>query len=129
MPGSDEPLNPEEELAALQTVLGEALPAYGYMLRLDQWDQAEMWLEQLAEYWRTAAEINRLEERGDELLSSDAVELMAALESSLTPAGLAARPAAAQAPPALGQAGYATAAGRTGRAGDGRGGGLQAVAP
>jgi hypothetical protein len=67
----------------MQAALGDAFGQYTAMRRREDWDGARALLEELAVRWRRTAELDRLEQFGDDFLVPEAIELLAALESSL----------------------------------------------
>lgn len=73
--------------AGLLEEFGRAVEAYSRMVTSDDYGEASEWSERLAERWRETAEVARLEQLGDELLPSEALQLFGALASSMILAG------------------------------------------
>ena len=72
---------------ALRTTLWRVVNAYPSLDEDDDVAAAWSWLEEVALQWREAAQLHRLEQLGDEFLPEAAVELLAAVESSLALTG------------------------------------------
>jgi hypothetical protein len=75
-----------EDGAARNALVGDftaVLGRYSQMILRDEDGEAWDCLETLAERWRDAGELRRLEQMGDGFLSDEAVQLFAALEDSL----------------------------------------------
>jgi hypothetical protein len=73
---------------ALRAGMSEVIADYPAVRRRDSVGEAWAWVERVAELWRRGAEMSRLEMLGEQFLPGEAIELLAALDSSLVMFGL-----------------------------------------